>query len=72
MRTLRARLVAAVELIAGGAAASVVVLACNPVNAHGSPDWMVIPGLVILMLGPVGGAEAVIVLGVWTDRKPPP
>ena len=71
MRTLRARLVAAVGLIAGGAAVSAVVLTCNAVNANGSPDWTVVPGLALLILGPVGGVAVGLVMALRAGGKPP-
>jgi hypothetical protein len=72
MRFFRALLFAAVGLIAGGAAAIFVVLGCNAANAFNPPPWTMMPGLVVLLLGPVGGAVAGIVLAIRMASKPPP
>jgi hypothetical protein len=72
MRFLRVLLFAAVGLIAGGAAALFVVVACNAAYAFAAPDWTMMPGGVLLVLGPVGGAVAGVILAMRVGGKSAP
>jgi hypothetical protein len=74
MLFLRAALFTVAGVVVGVAAAVGVVATCNAVNntVENKPDWIIIPGIAVLVLGPVAGGIAGLVVALRTGRTPPP
>jgi hypothetical protein len=75
MRFLRGLLFAVAGLVVGAAAAVAVVTTCSAVHQqewprNGSPDWTGLVGLALLVLGPVAGGIAGLVIARRAGRGP--